>query len=181
MPVSIVTLKSPHDSLQTNVTVVRGTHRAHYRRKPKSNKHANCRDLGRIGGISSKTRLPFSIGEPIPGKEGTSAGVSPVLEGHRCPGAKYAEEVGYPSRVSGACPERSRRKGEGRPFRGRKGQVFPTCEPRKGHFESMKAKGKWCPFQKAKSIILSIDYREIGNERQEPPEPGALTTGLSPG
>ena len=30
-------------------------------------------------------------------------------------------EVGYSSRVSRACPERSRRKGESQPFRGWKG------------------------------------------------------------
>ena len=39
-------------------------------------------------------------------------------------------------------PIEGEQEGESRPFRGRKGQVFPACEPRKGHFGSIGAKGR---------------------------------------
>ncbi len=41
-------------------------------------------------------------------------------------------------------PIEGEQEGEGQPFRGWKGQVFPACEPRKGHFESTEAKGQGC-------------------------------------
>jgi len=44
--------------------------------------------------------------------------------------------------------------GEDRPFRGRKGKVFPACEPRKGHFESTEAKGQW-PSLESRQILVS--------------------------
>jgi hypothetical protein len=39
-------------------------------------------------------------------------------------------------------PFEGEQEGESRPFRGRKGQVFPAGEPRKGHFGGIEAK-KW--------------------------------------
>ncbi len=44
--------------------------------------------------------------------------------------------------------------GEGQPFRGWKGQVFPACEPRKGHFEGMEAKGQLCSLIKDKKSFI---------------------------
>jgi hypothetical protein len=43
----------------------------------------------------------------------------------------------------GRCgvPIEGEQEGESHLFRGWKGQVFPACEPRKGHFGSTEAKG----------------------------------------
>jgi len=79
-------------------------------------------------------------------------------------------EVGYPSRVSRACPERSRRKGESRPFRGRKGQVSPACKPQKGHFGAIEAKKQWSHLLKIFYPIKSNNYKEIPLKIQETPD-----------
>ncbi len=47
-------------------------------------------------------------------------------------------------------PIESEQEGESQPFRGWKGEAFPACELRKGHFESTEAKGQWCSLMKSK-------------------------------
>jgi len=66
---------------------------------------------------------------------------------------RLAGEVGHPSRVS--------RKGESPAFRAGKGQGFPTCEPRKGHFGSFGAKGQRCSHTKTKeeNIINRLEAK----------------------
>jgi hypothetical protein len=42
---------------------------------------------------------------------------------------------------SGGVPTEVKQEGESPAFRAGKGQVFPTCNPRKGHRESSEARG----------------------------------------
>jgi hypothetical protein len=42
---------------------------------------------------------------------------------------------------SGGVPTEAEQEGESPAFRAGKGQVFPICEPRKGHRESSEARG----------------------------------------
>ena len=55
---------------------------------------------------------------------------------------------------SSGVPIEGEQEGEGQPFRGWKGQVFPTCEPRKGRCASREAKRLGIQWRKA---TLSIE------------------------
>ena len=54
---------------------------------------------------------------------------------------------------SGGVPIDGEQEGEGPAFRAGKGQVFPTCEPRLGHRESMGAKGQEDPLRGFRILI----------------------------
>ena len=86
----------------------------------------------------------------------------------RGPGFERPDLWGIRLSMSEVCwrsggPIEGEREGESRPFRGRKGQVFPACGPRKGHFGSIEAKGQSC------SPKL-VDYKKSGWKKQETPE-----------
>ena len=62
-------------------------------------------------------------------------------------------------------PIEGEREGESRPFGGRKGQVFPARESRKGHFGSTEAKGQW--FSSHKNIFCVAEsefFRDLKGE-----------------
>jgi len=65
----------------------------------------------------------------------------------------------------GGEPIEGERGGENRPFRGRKGQVFPACEPRKGHLGSAEAKGQGYSFMKMRMVRNSFQRAKwvLGN------------------
>jgi hypothetical protein len=65
----------------------------------------------------------------------------------------------------GGVPIEGEQEGESRPFRGRKGQVFPTCEPRKDHLESTEAKGQKCSIMKMR-IDNTFSESEMGFGQQ---------------
>ncbi len=68
-------------------------------------------------------------------------GVNPMFEPLLFP--EFCENTIVPERklLKRWGPIEGEQEGESRPFRGRKGQVFPACKPRKGHFGSVEAKG----------------------------------------
>jgi len=73
---------------------------------------------------------------------------------------------------SGA-PIEGEQEGESQPFRGWKGQVFPACNPRKGHFGSIEAKGQGSPSQK---YLISNEIKELQkNLLQNPGNSGKIT------
>jgi hypothetical protein len=69
----------------------------------------------------------------------------------------------------GGVPIEGKQEGEGQAFRGWKGKVFPTCEPRKGHLGRTEAKGQGCSHIEIKNDINSIGYKNIANNTQETP------------
>jgi hypothetical protein len=77
--------------------------------------------------------------------------------------------------VSAICwrsgvPFEGEQGGESRPFRGRKGKVFPTCEPREGHFGGIEVKKQRSHVLKFLSPIKSDIYKYISIKTQETPE-----------
>ena len=64
-------------------------------------------------------------------------------------------------------PFEGEREGESRPFRGRKGQVFPICEPRKGHFGGIEAKKQRSQILKYLFPIKSKCYENIVTKTPE--------------
>ncbi len=62
----------------------------------------------------------------------------------------------------GGVPIEGKQGGESRSFRGRKGQVFPACEPRKGHLGSAEAKGQWCSLMKMRMVQNRFSENERG-------------------
>ena len=60
---------------------------------------------------------------------------------------------------SGVPIEREQ-EGENRSFRDRKGEVFPACEPRKGHLTSIGAKGQECSPMKSIFHVKSMGYKK---------------------
>ena len=61
----------------------------------------------------------------------------------------------------GGEPIEGERGGESRPFRGRKGKVFPACEPRKGHLGSAEAKGQGCSIMKMRMVRNSFQRAKL--------------------
>ena len=61
------------------------------------------------------------------------------------------------------------RKGESPAFRVGKGQGFPTCEPRKGHFGSFGAKGQQCSRTKTKEENIINRLEDDAPKSQEIP------------
>jgi hypothetical protein len=74
----------------------------------------------------------------------------------------FLSEVCWKSGV----PTEGEREGEGRPFRGRKGQVFPAREPRKGHFGSIERGDKGF-FQGEFLSAAKSDFFETLREKLE--------------
>ncbi len=60
----------------------------------------------------------------------------------------------------GGEPIEGEQGGESRPFRGRKGQVFPACEPRKGHLRGAEARGQGCSIMKMRMVRNSFQRAE---------------------
>jgi len=69
----------------------------------------------------------------------------------------------------GGEPIEGERGGESRPFRGRKGKVFPACESRKGHLKSAEAKGQGCSIMKMRMVKIAFQRAkwDLGNNRQK--------------
>ncbi|MFH1624655.1 MAG: hypothetical protein ABID54_05800, partial [Pseudomonadota bacterium] len=87
-------------------------------------------------------------------------GVSPIYSEPLCLMAKFAGAVGYPP----ACAlhaDRSRVS--------RKGKVFPTCEPRKGHCGSSERRDKGVHLNNARLVTKSWYSENTSPETRETP------------